>query len=64
MTGWCAGQEAFPYVTIDLGKVHRVKALLVKGVITNDVVGRPTEIRFFYKQTVRDSSLIHLKVLY
>ncbi|ODN06404.1 Fibropellin-1 [Orchesella cincta] len=49
-TGWCGTQEAFTYATIDLGKVHRVKAILVKGVITNDVVGRPTEIRFFYKK--------------
>ena len=50
-TGWCAQQEeAFTYVSVDLGSVLRVKAIMVKGVVANDVVGRPTEIRFFYKQ--------------
>lgn len=48
-TGWCGKQEPFTYVTVDLGKVFRLKSLLVKGVVTNDVVGRPTELRFFYK---------------
>ncbi|XP_076318247.1 uncharacterized protein LOC143229580 isoform X1 [Tachypleus tridentatus] len=48
-TGWCGQQEPFTYVTVDLGRVYRVKSILVKGVITNDVVGRPTELRFFYK---------------
>ena len=51
VTGWCAQQkEAFTYVSVDLGSVRRVKAILVKGVGTNDVVSRPTEIRVFYKQ--------------
>lgn len=59
VTGWCSMQEAFPYVTIDLGKVHRVKAILVKGVITNDVVGRPTEIRFFYKQQEAENFVVY-----
>lgn len=52
VTGWCGKQEAFTYVSVDLGKVYRVKAILVKGVVTNDIVGRPTEIRFFYKQVI------------
>ncbi|CAL4150116.1 unnamed protein product [Meganyctiphanes norvegica] len=58
-TGWCGQQEAFTYVTVDLGKVHRIKAVLVKGVITNDVVGRPTEIRFFYKQKEEDNYIVY-----
>ena len=58
-TGWCAQQEAFTYVSVDLGSVHRVKAILVKGVITNDVVGRPTEIRFFYKQSEADNFVVY-----
>ncbi|KAK3869849.1 hypothetical protein Pcinc_024872 [Petrolisthes cinctipes] len=58
-TGWCGQQEAFTYVTVDLGIVHRVKAVLVKGVITNDVVGRPTEIRFFYKEQEEDNYIVY-----
>ncbi|CAG7724478.1 unnamed protein product [Allacma fusca] len=58
-TGWCGLQEAFTYVTVDLGKIHRVKAILVKGVITNDVVGRPTEIRFFYKQQENENFVVY-----
>ena len=58
-TGWCAQQEAFTYVSVDLGSVHRVKAILVKGVVTNDVVGRPTEIRFFYKQAESDNFVVY-----
>src|SRR5699024_1863191 len=47
VTGWCADpkkKEAFPYLQMDLGKVYRIKALQVKGVITPDIVGRPTEL--------------------
>ncbi|KZS05970.1 Notch 2 [Daphnia magna] len=59
-TGWCAQQEeAFTYVSVDLGSVHRVKAILVKGVVTNDVVGRPTEIRFFYKQDPSENFVVY-----
>ncbi|XP_045124302.1 sushi, von Willebrand factor type A, EGF and pentraxin domain-containing protein 1-like isoform X1 [Portunus trituberculatus] len=58
-TGWCGQQEAFTYVAVDLGVVHRVKAMLVKGVITNDVVGRPTEIRFFYKENEADNYIVY-----
>jgi len=59
-TGWCAKQEeAFTYVSVDLGSIHRVKAILVKGVVTNDVVGRPTEIRFFYKQEASDNFVVY-----
>ena len=54
VTGWCGQAEAFTYVAVDLGLVHRVKAILVKGVITDDVTGRPTELRFFYKEQVSD----------
>ncbi|XP_018027289.2 sushi, von Willebrand factor type A, EGF and pentraxin domain-containing protein 1, partial [Hyalella azteca] len=48
-TGWCGQEGPFTYVTVDLGSVHNIKVILLKGVITNDVVGRPTELRFFYK---------------
>ena len=48
-TGWCGKEGPFTFVTVDLGSVHNIKGILLKGVITNDVVGRPTEIRFFYK---------------
>ncbi|XP_071520140.1 uncharacterized protein uif isoform X2 [Panulirus ornatus] len=58
-TGWCGQQEAFTYVNVDLRVVHRVKAILVKGVITNDVVGRPTEIRFFYKEHEEDDYIVY-----
>ena len=59
-TGWCAQQEeAFTYVSVDLGSVQRVKAILVKGVVTSDLVGRPTEIRFFYKQAAADNYVVY-----
>ncbi|KAJ8978623.1 hypothetical protein NQ317_011255 [Molorchus minor] len=54
VTGWCGKQEAFTY-----GKVYRVKAILVKGVVTNDIVGRPTEIRFFYKQADSENYVVY-----
>lgn len=59
VTGWCGKQEAFTYVSVDLGKVYRVKAILVKGVVTNDIVGRPTEIRFFYKQAENENYVVY-----
>uniref|UniRef100_A0A182Y3Y1 Notch n=1 Tax=Anopheles stephensi TaxID=30069 RepID=A0A182Y3Y1_ANOST len=59
VTGWCGKQETFTYVSVDLGKVYRVKALLVKGVVTNDIVGRPTEIRFFYKQSEKEDYVVY-----
>ncbi|KAK9881868.1 hypothetical protein WA026_018067 [Henosepilachna vigintioctopunctata] len=59
VTGWCGKQEAFTYVSVDLGKVYRVKAILVKGVVTNDIVGRPTEIRFFYKQASNENYVVY-----
>ncbi|XP_028131495.1 sushi, von Willebrand factor type A, EGF and pentraxin domain-containing protein 1 isoform X2 [Diabrotica virgifera virgifera] len=59
VTGWCGKQEAFTYVSVDLGKVYRVKAILVKGVVTNDIVGRPTEIRFFYKQADNENYVVY-----
>ena len=37
----------------------RIKAILVKGVITDDVVGRPTEIRFFYKIREEDNYVVY-----
>lgn len=50
-TGWCAKiSETMPYITVDLGKPHKIKALLLKGVVTVDVVGRPLEVRVFYKK--------------
>ncbi|XP_052128948.1 sushi, von Willebrand factor type A, EGF and pentraxin domain-containing protein 1 [Frankliniella occidentalis] len=59
VTGWCGKQEAFTYVSVDLGQVFRVKAILVKGVVTNDIVGRPTEIRFFYKQADNENYVVY-----
>jgi hypothetical protein len=53
VTGWCSKKEAFTYVNVDLGVLHRIKAILVKGVITDDVVGRPTEIRDEVHQFLR-----------
>uniref|UniRef100_A0A1A9UCN5 Uncharacterized protein n=1 Tax=Glossina austeni TaxID=7395 RepID=A0A1A9UCN5_GLOAU len=58
-TGWCGKQEAFTYVSVDLGEIYRVKAILVKGVVTNDIVGRPTEIRFFYKQAENENYVVY-----
>lgn len=48
-TGWC-GQQLFiltNYVSVDLGRIYRVKAILVKGVVTNDIVGRPVSLIAF-----------------
>src|SRR5699024_7672883 len=62
VTGWCADpkkKEAFPYLQMDLGKVYRIKALQVKGVITPDIVGRPTELRFFYKVHDTDNFVVY-----
>lgn len=59
VTGWCGKQEAFTYVSVDLGQIYRVKAILVKGVVTNDIVGRPTEIRFFYKQAENENYVVY-----
>ena len=58
-TGWCAQSDAFSFVTVDLGKISKVKVILVKGVVTTDVVGRPTEIRFFYKLQEEDSYVVY-----
>ena len=33
--GWCGEPEAFTYVTVDLGSIHRVKAIVVKVRVTN-----------------------------
>jgi hypothetical protein len=60
VTGWCSQlDEPFSYVSVDLGRTHRVKAILVKGVVTNDLVGRPTQIRFFYKQTEKENYVVY-----
>ncbi|XP_058454733.1 uncharacterized protein LOC131432461 isoform X2 [Malaya genurostris] len=59
VTGWCGKQEAFTYVSVDLGNIYRIKVILVKGVVTNDIVGRPTEIRFFYKQTESENFVVY-----
>ncbi|KAF7987305.1 hypothetical protein HCN44_003067 [Aphidius gifuensis] len=59
VTGWCGKQESFSYISVNLGKVYRVKAILVKGVVTNDIVGRPTEIRFFYKQSEEENYVVY-----
>lgn len=31
----------------------------MKGVVTNDIVGRPTEIRFFYKQEEKENFVVY-----
>ena len=49
-TGWCAKLSEMPYLTVDLGRPHKIKALLIKGVVTVDVVGRPLEVRVFYRK--------------
>ncbi|KAG0433549.1 hypothetical protein HPB47_019805, partial [Ixodes persulcatus] len=58
-TGWCGQQEAFTYVTVDMKKIFHIKAILVKGVVTNDVVGRPTELRFFYKTRENENFVVY-----
>ncbi|XP_055948273.1 uncharacterized protein LOC129981454 isoform X2 [Argiope bruennichi] len=58
-TGWCGKTEPFTYVTIDLGRVFIIKGIMVKGVITNDVVGRPTELRFFYKVQEAENFVVY-----
>ncbi|RWS09468.1 uncharacterized protein B4U79_12754 [Dinothrombium tinctorium] len=59
VTGWCGQHEPFTYVTVDLGKPYRIKGILVKGVITNDVVGRPTELRLFYKNKENENFVVY-----
>lgn len=59
VTGWCGKKEAFTYVSVELNEISRIKAILVKGVITDDVVGRPTEIRFFYKLREEDNYVVY-----
>ena len=34
--GWCGEPEAFTYVTVDLGAIHRVKAIVVKVRLASD----------------------------
>ncbi|XP_067122803.1 uncharacterized protein [Centruroides vittatus] len=58
-TGWCGQQEPFTYITVDLGRIYLLTAILVKGVITNDVVGRPTELRFFYKMREAENFVVY-----
>lgn len=50
VTGWCGKKEAFTYVNVELNDLSMISAILVKGVITDDVVGRPTEIRLDFLQ--------------
>ena len=35
------------------------KRLFSQGVITDDVVGRPTELRFFYKEQENDNYVVY-----
>lgn len=60
-TGWCAKiTETMPFITVDLGRPYKIKALLIKGVVTVDVVGRPLEVRIFYrKPSSQDSILVY-----
>lgn len=39
--------------------LKHLQAILVKGVVTNDIVGRPTEIRFFYKQAENENYVVY-----
>ena len=59
VTGWCGKKEAFTYVNVELNDLSMISAILVKGVITDDVVGRPTEIRFFYKEREEDNYVVY-----
>ena len=59
VTGWCGKKEAFTYVSVELNDLSMISAILVKGVITDDVVGRPTEIRFFYKEREEDNYVVY-----
>lgn len=61
VTGWCAVQKdaQSPYLNVDLGRVYRIKSLLVKGVVTNDIVGRPIEIRIFYKLHNQENFVVY-----
>lgn len=59
VTGWCGQHEPFTYVTIDTGKIHKITGLMVKGVITNDVIGRPTELRLFYKAKENENFVVY-----
>lgn len=61
-TGWCAREETFTYITVDLGRVFRIKSLYVKGVVTNDVSGRPTELRFFYRVGTTENFVVYFPV--
>ena len=46
--------------SVELNQISKIKVILVKGVITNDVVGRATEIRFFYKRREEDDYAVYL----
>ena len=59
VTGWCGLKQSFTYVSVELNELSMVKAILVKGVITDDVVGRPTELRFFYKEREEDNYVVY-----
>lgn len=61
-TGWCGKTEPFTYVTVDLGRTFIVTHLVIKGVITNDVLGRPTELRFFYKVQEAENFVVYFPV--
>lgn len=61
-TGWCGKQEPLAFVSVDLGSIHWIKSMFVKGVVTNDVVGRPLEIRFFYKVHVNEDYVVYFPV--
>lgn len=56
VTGWCGSvYESFNYITIDLGKLHRIKGFQIKGVVSNDIVGRPKQVKLFYKHTIQEN---------
>lgn len=52
----------FVYIQFTNKPINQSKhfqAILVKGVVTNDIVGRPTEIRFFYKQAENENYVVY-----
>lgn len=48
-SGWCAQTENFTFVEMDLGQPYRITTLRLKGVLTNGIAGRVTQLRLFTK---------------
>ncbi|GAV01451.1 hypothetical protein RvY_12161 [Ramazzottius varieornatus] len=50
-TGWCARQENFTYMEMDLGRIYRITTVRLKGVVADGMAGRVTQFRLFTKLT-------------